>query len=119
MSSSSTLVDDRPLNTTPNDDHPDTQAEPSVTPPGRPDSLPVPAVSRHGRSTAAGLYGVAVVAVIAAFVASIVFLVAYEPGGAEVTTMSWPAAAAAMVGLLSAVAGFVLAFLATFRNDSV
>lgn len=63
------------------------------------------------------MYGVAIVAVIAAFVASLVFLTAYEPGGAEVTTMSWPAAAAGMVGLFSAVAGLAIAFVASVRSD--
>jgi hypothetical protein len=33
--------------------------------------------------------------------------------------MSWPAAAAGMVALFSGVGGFVLAFIAAVRTDSV
>ena len=86
----------------------------TTTQPGRPESAP--AASRRAGSTGTGLFVLAVVAVVAAFVASIVFLAAYEPGGAEVTTMSWPAAAAGMAGLFSAVAGLVLAFVASVRS---
>ena len=113
-----TLVDDRPTHlAASHHDHSAVHAESGATPP-RP-LPPSPPASRHGGSIGNGLFGVAVVAVIAAFVASIVFLSAYEPGDVEVTTMSWPAAVAGMVGLFSAVGGFVLAFIASVRSDSV
>jgi len=112
-----TLVDDRPTHVeTAHHDHAAVHAESGPTPPRPlPPSTPT---SRHGGSIGNGLFGVAVVAVIAAFVASIVFLSAYEPSGAGVTTMSWPAAAAGMVALFSGVGGFVLAFLTAVRSDS-
>jgi hypothetical protein len=118
MTSSSALIDDRPFDVIATlDGHASTFAESSDMPEGRPD--PPSGPSPRVRTTGAGLYRVAVVAVIAAFVASLVFLVAHEPGDAGVTTTSWPVAAAGMVGMLSAVAGYVLAFLAAFRSDSV
>ena len=117
MSTSSTLVDRRPISETrQHDDHAGARAESSATPLSRPEGAP--ASSRRARSSGTALFGVAVVAVVAAFVASIVFLVGYEPGGAEVTSMSWPAAVAGMIGLFSAVAGLALAFIASVRSDS-
>ena len=116
--STTTLIDDRPAHVaTAHRDHWAVHAESGPTPP-RP-LPPPPPTSRHGGSIGNGLFGVAAVAVIAAFVASIVFLSAYEPGRAGVSTMSWPAAAAGMVALFSGVGGFVLAFIAAVRSDSV
>ena len=116
MTTTSTLVEDQPRNiTAPQHDHAAPRAESSTTPLRGTNSAP--RTPHHARSIGNALYGVAIVAVIAAFVASIVFLTAYEPGGADVTTMSWPAAAAGMVGLFSAVAGLVLAFVASVRSD--
>ena len=116
MTTTSTLVDDQPRNiAAPHHDHAASRPESSTTSLRRTNSaLRTP---HHARSVGNALYGVAIVAVIAAFVASIVFLTAYEPGGADVTTMSWPAAAAGMVGLFSAVAGLVLAFVASVRSE--
>ena len=115
--STTTLVDKGPTHVaTTHHDHSAVHAESGAIPP-RP-FAPSPAASRHRGSVGNGLFGVAVVAVIAAFVASIVFLTAYEPGDVEVTTMSWPAAAAGMVALFSGVGGFVLAFIASVRSDS-
>lgn len=116
--STPTLIDDGPTYVaTPHQGHSAVHAESRPTPP-RP--LPSsPRTSRSRKSIGNGRFGVAVVAVIAAFVASIVFLSAYEPGAAGVTTMSWPAAAAGMVALFSGVGGFVLAFIAAVRTDSV
>ena len=116
--STPTLVDDGPTHiATAHQGRSANHAKSRPTPP-RPLS-PSPRTSRRGKSIGNGLLGLAVVAVIAAFVASIVFLSAYEPGGAGVTTMSWPAAAAGMVALFSGVGGFVLAFIAAVRSDSV
>ena len=117
MTTTSTLVDDRPRNlAAQHHDHAAPRAESSTTPVGRTNTAR--RTPHHARSIGNALYGVAIVAVIAAFVASIVLLTAYEPGGGDVTTMSWPAAAAGMVGLFSAVAGLVLAFVASVRSDS-
>ena len=115
--STNALVDKGPTHVaTTHHDHSADHAESGAIPP-RP-FAPSPAASRHRGSIGNGLFGVAVVAVVAAFVASIVFLSAYEPGGAGVTTMSWPAAAAGMVALFSGVGGYVLAFIAAVRSDS-
>jgi len=115
--STNALVDEGPTRVaTTHHDHSADHGESGAIPP-RP-LAPSSAASRHKRSIGNGLFGVAVVAVIAAFVASIVFLSAYEPGGAEVTTMSWPAAAAGMVALFSGVGAYVLAFIAAVRSDS-
>ena len=113
-----TFVDDRPNDSAAaHRDHAGGRAESSATT-LRPLTSSATA-SPRGRSVENGLFGLAVVAVIAAFVASIVFLTTYEPGDPGVTTMSWPAAAAGMVGLFSAVGGYVLAFIAAVRSDSV
>jgi hypothetical protein len=116
MTTTSTLVDDQPRSiAAPHHVHAAARAESGTTPPRR--TSWAPRTHRHTRSVGDALYGVAIVAVIAAFVASIAFLTAYEPGGADVTTMSWPAAAAGMVGVFSAVAGLVIAFVASVRSD--
>ncbi len=64
------------------------------------------------------LFRLAVVVVIAAFLASLTGLGHYASNGDDPTSLSGPAVAAGVLGMLTAVAGLVLGFIAAVRSEN-